>query len=266
MVKTMKKNVYVCLALFLLSFSTFTVSAQPPGWNEIIDIGFSDKIVPGTEITWRLKTFETNDPEVENWNIVAGQVLNEGDLFKLNVTEDPDNLGFTHPNDLFFSSESWCDFYLNDVFLTDNITEIDWFNWQQSVGIVVAYIFPITVTFDTGEENFFDYLYNYLDDLDIGDEGSVSAKKTKTTLTVEEHVKIKVELFFGSFTYEYNLKIVFNLEWGVAVLIDMEVKSDDVETRVVLETGIEEIAVPYEWLYGFFAFLLMGLVIIRKKK
>ncbi len=262
----MKKTVYVCLSLFLLSFSTFTVTAQPPGWNDISDMSFSDKIVPGTEITWRLETFETNDPEAEDWEIVAGHPINVGDLFKLNVTEDPDTLGLTHPVDLFLAGVSWCDFYLNDVWMTDNVTDIDWFDWGQSTEIIILYIFPITVTLPTGQENFFEYLHNYLKDLDLGDDGTVSSKLTDTTLTIEEKIKIRIELFFGSYTKDFNLKIVFNLEWGVAVLIDMELKEDDVKTRVVLETGLEEIAVPFEWIYGLFALLIMGLVTIGKKK
>ena len=264
----MKKTVYICLLLFLLSFSTFSVTAQPPDWNDIIGVEYSDMIVPGTEITWLLKTFTTNDPDPEDWNIVAGHVFNEGDLFILNVTQDPDTLGFTHPIDMYLSGVSWCDFYLNDEFLTDNITDIDWFDWGQSVEVITAYILPITITIGTEQQNFFDYLYNYLKDVNFGDDGSLSVKKTDTTLTIKEHVKFTVPggLFGGDFTYEYDLKIVYNLEWGVAVLIDMAQETNDVKTNVVLETGIEEIAVPYEWVYGFFALLLMGLAAIRRKK
>ena len=56
-----------------------------------------------------------------------------------------------------------------------------------------------------------------------------------------------------------------------SILLSLETLSlaqetNDVKTNVVLETGIEEIAVPYEWVYGFFALLLMGLAAIRRKK
>ncbi|MCE7748559.1 MAG: hypothetical protein GPJ51_09170 [Candidatus Heimdallarchaeota archaeon] len=266
----MKKNVLAILALFLLTFSSFTLTAQPPEWSEIIGLGYSDKIVPGTEISWELTTFETTDPAAENWEIYPGHNLTVGDVFNLNVTKDPDEMGLTHPAILYTGSESWSDFYLNDVFITDNISNVDWRVWKRDERLYAGYIVPTTITFASGEVNYFDYLYDYYSELDYDEDGSLKVKKTDKTFTIEEEYKAPpVVIFSGGaakLSYTYYSKLTYNVEWGVGVYLELIEKSSTIETRVVLETGIDEIAVPYEWLYGLFALLIMGLVTIKKKK
>ncbi len=286
MVKNMKKTVYVLLALFLLSFSSFTITAQPPEWSEITGLKYSNRIVPGTEVSWKVTKFETDDPESFIWEVYPGHPLAVGDMFKLNVTKDPDTVGLVHPSHLWNVTESWCDFYLNDVFLTENISYANLREFKRDYRLDAGYIVPTSISFASGYVNYFDYLYDYYSELDYGEDGSLKVRKTDETFTIEEKYKGPSNVIImspggSSNTHpseepsldqyidtdaNYNTKITYNIEWGVLVFADMQAENDTMKVRVVLETGIDEIAVPYEWLYGLFALLIMGLVTIKKKK
>ncbi len=260
----MKKSSYIVLILFLSSFSSFIVTAQPPDWNQIIGVGFSDRIIPGTLITWELTTFETTGSGAEDWNIIADHPFNEGDLFKINVTVDPDDLGLTHPEDIFTTNETWCDFYLNNDYLTDTITDIDWRDWNQNEALYIAYILPTTITLASGEVNIFDYFYDYYSELDFSD-GTLKVKKTDEIFSIEQQIHITGGGIFVGADYDYTFKITYNIEWGVAVLFDLTIDSSLESTKIKLETGIDEIKVPFEWFYGMLAFLILGFVMIKRK-
>ena len=259
----MKKHVCTILLLFVISFSSFTVASDPFDFEGLIGVEYSDKLVPGVEISWILKKYVNPEP----WEIVPGHEIHEGDILKLNITKDPDDFGHTDPGEIFMEPESWCDFYLNNVYIANVSTDVIWGEWGMLAGFL-AYILPQTLKFnDSSEESFFDYLYTAYTS-DTMDYFQTSAKMTDETLTLEAKYTGKSDKIsiIGPSSYDFKAKYVINLEWGVIVLIDYEVETALEKSAIILETGLEDIAVPFEWLYGVFAFLILGLAAYRRKR
>ncbi len=283
----MKKSIVSIITLFLLSFSLFTVSTtqamdEPDEWF------FSDDLVPGREFSWKLERFEGF--EAGGLDITLDDQMQEGDILKVKFLQDPDSLGLDNPLELFYTNETWGEFYINDDIITTNAAEILLFQ----VGITEYYLsamfsmlfMPTTITYGNNTENFFelaagDELFTDFSTSINGMSSSYSFALNKDLFIskseshadyTEGDMSIKFDIS-NEISYHIYLGILYKFQTDIVMEFSGVPDVEDVSTETHMifkstETASGDgITIPFNWFYGVLGFFLIGLIasVIRRK-
>lgn len=267
----MKRRIFsVFTSLIFLSLLCSHFNTQ--GFTILEGVQYSDKLTIGTELAWQLTTLSVSprdSAEHFEWCISFDRCLSKGDIFKIKLTADLNDLNLSSPEELYYTTEEWADFYANDEYLGNDATEMFWGDFDPEIFRAVSlYILPITLNYESEDVNTFTYLnelyQEYIDDPDL----------ESYTITWEENIFTTVtELYLqgdGDVSIYYYYEVVYNTEWGVLVELNIKLEGelDGENTKVhwTIKNIHEELKVPFNWFYGLIALLLVEVVIIRRRK
>lgn len=129
------------------------LSTQMSGAYE--EFVFHNDIVPGATFEWKLETAQyAGDVTPADFNMTVGDhLLQQGDVLKVEVTQDPDEIDWMN--------ESWLNVYVNDQLALDNSSEI-YADVDDDEFFPTFPIYPVTYINDSGSYDLFQVLYDEL--------------------------------------------------------------------------------------------------------
>ncbi len=267
----------IIISLLVISSFTSSYTSVTAINGELLDFTFSDKISVGTELSWQLTKFDISPiSEIESyeWEVTTGHALQEGDLFKIVITTDPDTLNMTDFAELFYTNLEWAEFYINDDLLTTNATDVVWGSLGES-NLIMSYILPVTIESSiSGVENTFEALNEEFESFEYNDSTGkyeVTLNDNSFVIKAEEHAS--GQLFFGgSYSSDSYIEIAYDTTWGILSKLDIESKmkegSVSKSAHLVLESTVEGVIIPapFNWFYGMVGILILGLAYVAKRK
>jgi len=264
------------MSLFIISILTFSYSSGNLVMDEVYEgFSYSDHIVPGEELVWNVARFDYKGDNELVWEIKTGYEVKEGDQIKIKVTKDPDELNIGNYAEPFYTDENWADFYLNDIFLSDdpselkmiiNITDDLLFGW--------LFVLPTTLEFASGDENFFVWMYDEVSPHTYNNEnGSLEVSLTSDLYTQKIEIEYDYVLIFleDRVVGRRSVEMSYDIEWGTLDKLDLysylKFGSDVTEAQIVLLNENSTQRVSISWATGFVALLIIGLAVgyIRKR-
>lgn len=269
-----KKN-KTMLAISIILVFGFSISSNIiVNAAAIVDFTYSDKMIAGVELSWILSKFEeTPEGEFEEAYIplTAGANMSEGDIFKIVLLQDLDDLNLDDMDELYYTTQEWGEFFLNDVSLGKDATDLYWYAFYGTSGFLMSsHIVPTIVQLTTGSKNYFDYLEEDFEALAENETEGITIKNTADAFIMKYKFHASISFLF-SMTVDMSLEIVYNKEWGVLAKYDLteSVKfgGETSKIRMLYEINNEEIKVaPFSWTFGIAAVFVAALVIIRRRK
>lgn len=273
----MQKKSIIIISLLVISCFTSSYTSVTAINGELLDFTFSDKISVGTELSWQLTKFDVSPvSEIENyeWEVTTGHTLQEGDLFKIVITTDPDTLNLTDFAELFYTNLEWAEFYINDDLLTTNATDVVWGDFGES-NLIMSYILPVTIESSiSGVENTFEALNEEFESFEYSDSSGkyeVTHNDNSFVIKAEEHASGE-SFFGGSYSYDSYIEIAYDTTWGILSKLDIESKmkegSVSQSAHWVFESTVEGVIIPapFNWFYGMIGILILGLAYVAKRK
>ncbi len=271
----MKIKRYLVLFLFILSIFTYTVS-NSNAITEITAINnfyYSDKIIPDETLTWQVAKFEIKD-KGDPWTVKTGISIEEGDTLQIKIINDPDDLTIANYTELFTTSETWAEFYLNDVLLGDDASQLnlstnlasnEYFDW--------TLLLPTILYVDSSNVSAFQHYYDVNQPLEFDD----STEQYDVTLT-DNLLVMRYERHDSGILFFYEHKVYwddiyeasYNIEWGFLDKLELYSKFKTGTTtklyHLVLLNELSNQKASIAWFSGMIAFLLLGVVAIYKRK
>ena len=269
-----KKKHIAILTLFIISIFSFSIINQNIVRAVTIEgYTFSNNLVTDVELSWKLTKYEVSPEEAGDdypFLIKAGKEMLEGDIFKIKMLKDLNDVSLGSFFDLYDTEVQWGEYYLNDVSLGKNASEIYWYGPDTSIGsLMTAPILPVTIELSTGTENYFDYITESFAALAENETEGIEIKNSASTFSMKLEMHATISLF-GSFKIDYELEVVYNKEWGVLAKYDLYEKvsseGETSEVKILYESETADIQVPYNWAFGFIALFVTGIVILNKRK
>jgi hypothetical protein len=262
----------IILALLIISFLSFSYSSAKISFvinDDYTDFFYSDHIVPGEEIIWNVAKFDIQTEDF-NWTIKPGYLVEEGDVLKFEITVDPDDLTLSDIVDLHFTGQEWADFYLNDDYLGDNASDLNFFITPFESSLVYwAYLLPTELEFATGNDSTFDYLYDMAEPLQYdNDSGSYEVDMTNDLLNINWEYHMEGMLFFiqDPIKVDRIVEVSYNLDWGyldrLKVYESVKIGRDKEVVELVLLNSRSTQKVPINWTTGLFALFFIGLIAV----
>ncbi|MHA1198039.1 MAG: hypothetical protein ACTSQF_01595 [Candidatus Heimdallarchaeaceae archaeon] len=278
-----KKGITLLFLIILLNLAlnnTATVESQV-----ISSVQYSDYLIPNTELSWKLKKLEIEAQgyftHVEQYgyyfDLTNDYSMTQGDVFKIKINTDPDDLSPDSLDYLFTTSETWADFYLNDDLISNDSRDI----YNQDIILTRSYLFstyilPITLTLDDAStlNVFHDYIYGKLEPFEHEyTQETYELETSANSFTIKSHYA--EEAWYWYF-YE-TTEIVYNTDWGILSKFEQETIVEGIEGDEVgdylriyflLETENSEARIPYDWNYGILSIFLSSILalIVRKKR
>lgn len=263
-----KKIIFLWLNLMILLISICVYNKAVLA-NSIEDFTFSDNLVIPQELSWTLTTLniiDWDDPEEYTWEITIDDNLTEGDIFKIILLDDLDNLNLTSFEELFNTTEIWGEFYLNTKLLGDNASLLDFDDLQPFITeFPVKLIYPVAIQVGGETINTFDNLY---DDLKPIEQSGYKLTNNDDAFGIE--IKAKARVDFGSGWHDTSVMghVIYNKEWGLLSSYYIHHTWDEEEIEMLLELTDENLQVElaYEWFISVPVLIIVGLVILRRKK
>ncbi len=261
---------YLIVLLFLLLFSSSSLFIM-----NVQGAFYSDNLSAGTELKWKLSIEDVvpiEDIDQYRLNITATESLSDGDTFKIVLAKDPDLLGAPGLDGIFDTSDYWADFYINNIHIGNDSTELLVSrDFSPSNGPEIIFIYILPTHFDVektsriiqehlkeGYENYEESNSTYLYEISINSKNFYM----KSFITVYENAT--------DTTYEYTTEVIYNIKWGVLAKLDslMTAKNSISNTtaHILLESTKTGIKVSYEWIIGFLAIILSGIVVRSRRK
>ncbi len=269
----MNKKIKVTLALITVMIFSFAISSNMITKATFFhDFTYSDKLVPGAELAWKLTKFESTPEETNGAYIplLEGVNMTEGDVFKIVILQDLDDLNLDFMDELYFTSQQWGEFFLNDVSLSKNATDLYWYTFYGTSGFLMSsLIVPTTVQIYTETKNYFDFLTEDFESLAGNETEGITIKNTADTYTMKYKIHISLT-FLISLSLDMSLEIGYNKEWGVLAKYDLSetIKSggETTKIRMLYESVTDEIKVPFNWMFSFIAIFVTAIVILRRRR
>ncbi len=268
-----KKNI----AVLSLTLITILVSINN-GYNFAVanvieDFTYNDNLVAPYELSWVMTTFYvTDDSFLEDfiWEITPAVNMTQGDIFKIEFLEDPDNLVLSDYGELFTTNDTWAEFYLNSDLLGDDASLIGFNITETSLSTIfpVKFIYPQTVQVGGAEISTFDLLY---DDLSQNEFSSSWGKYKVSNGADAFSVEIKVHMSYGEIETDEEAKVTYNKEWGVLSTYELYLRAKNIagvqEVEILLEITDEDIKIaPFGWIAGIPVLITLGVITLRRKK
>ncbi len=275
----MKKKALLILSILVLSVTAFTFSTV----NAQLADGFyySGELVAGKELEWELKELiaeGSTEPEI---HIFYGYPMAKGDVFKIKLLEDLNSLTLANYGALFTTTTPWANFYINDVLITNNASEIsfigeDMANITDSPLAALPLIIPTTLVVGGENQSFFDDLLTdaAYTDTTMEVEGFTVALSiyTKGSLFITE-MSMKGDLdFFGmEMTVDMTFELSFNMDLGILhkIYVDSYTKmgTEEVSSTVLFQsTENVGVGIPFHWVYGLMGLFILGLAYTTFKR
>ena len=235
---------------------------------------YSNKLVIGTELSWRLKEFSIKPEEsVGDYSFVLkeGHNMTEGDVFKVKLLQNINSLTLNNFSSLYMTESQWGEFFLNDVSLGKNPAALNWYGPALDLGMLINVpIIPTTLQLSTGEKNYFDYMEEMFEAMPEDESEGFSVKNGANSFTMRFKLKGTTGGIFGSMSFESDFETVYNKEWGVLSRYELydkiSVSGETVEAKIVYEIENSEIQVPFNWMYSFIAIFITGAIVLVKRK
>jgi len=276
----MKKIGIVTVLFLLLTPLVIQTSAVtiPDGFY------FHPELIAGAELEWELKknAFNLEGIEDVDYDIIAGIEWSVGSVFKLVLTQNLNDLPLTDPAELFTYSGAWAEFYLDDVLITANSSEIEFFDYSTGLlyGIFTAGIFPfilpLNYIYGSTNESFFELFYNELKTNEISESPEpgvdiyFTVDLTTKKLVVESGVNMKLSEGGITISGEVTATIVYDVLDGVLDEIKIFMKASALGFTIKYNFLLQNITSPndlaFEWVTGLVAFFGIGVIVVTLKK
>ena len=267
----MKKKALVILSILVLSITTFTFTTV----NAVLADGFyySGELVAGRDLEWELLEFVSEDMAT-SVEMFYGHSMTVGDIFKIEILEDINSLTLANYEALFTTATPWANFYINDVLITANASDITFLG--QDLGELTAsplgalpLIIPTTLVVVGENQSFFD---DILTDAPFTDttmevEGFtvIMSIYMKGSLFITE-MSMKGDLdFFGvTMKMDMEFEISFNMDLGILhkVYINSytEIGNEKSEGSLLFQSTEDAgVGIPFHWIYGLMGLFILGL-------
>ncbi len=275
-VVVIKKKHIAILTLFIISIFSFSIINQTVVRAVTIEgYSFSSNLVTDVELAWKLSKYEVSPEEAGDeypFLIKVGKEMVEGDIFKIILLKDLNDASLGSFFDIYSSEVQWGEYFLNDVSLGKNASDIYWFGPDTTVGsLMTAPILPVTIELSTGTENYFDYTAEIFASLAKNETEGIQIKNSASTFSMKLEMHATIFLF-SEFKIDYELEVVYNKEWGVLAKYDLYEKitsgGESEKVEIIYESESSEIQVPYSWTFSFIALFVTGIVVLvrRRKK
>jgi hypothetical protein len=263
------------------------------------EVYYSDDIVPGKEIDWKIKTLDVVGDWYEQATdfYVGDTLLNEGDTLTLKVLSDPDT-----------TSGLWYELLLNNVAVTNSEFWGFGYIWTFYLGhynFDIPLISPVKFVNETGTYNLYDILWSAYEGEDESYTTDITTTDDLGTLTRVDSLSMGFDLTGDIFTgsievhfyyhrlYDDGLEYIDDLDaevftktnkktgiveeaysfisWNYKKFINGTEVTDYTETghsNFWLKEGSNVLTIPFNWLYGFLGFttLTVFVIIIRRKR
>ena len=273
-----KKNIAVLSLTLITILVSINNGYNFANANVIEDFTYNENLVAPYELSWVMTTFYiTDDPFLEDfiWEITPAINMTQGDIFKINFLEDPDNLVLSDYEELFTTNDTWAEFYLNSDLLGDDASLIG-FNKTETnlvLNFPVKFIYPQTVQVGGAEISTFDLLYDDLSQYEF----STSWGKYKVSNGADAFsVELKAHMTFGGppsvkTEIDEEAKVTYNKEWGVLSTYELYMRikkgADVQEVEILLEITDEDIKIaPFGWIASIPVLITFGVITLRRKK
>lgn len=276
MFKINKKNIAILSLTLIAILVSINYGQNFVIANNVEDFTYNNNLKAPLELSWVMTTFYIvyDTPEDWIWEITSEINVTQGDIFKIKFLEDLDNLALDNYDDLYTTTETWAEFYLNSVLLGDDASLIGFNDIDVFLDYFpVKFIYPRTVQVGGAEISTFDYLYDELKEYEFSLFG-MKYKLTNTaklfSIEAKYHLIITVGGEESDITQE--VKVIYNKEWGVLSSYELKfrLKSDaDIdEAEILLEITDENIlvAAPFGWIAGIPVLITFGVITLRRKK
>jgi len=272
-VEIIKKKHITIFALLIISIFSFSITSRTIVKAVTIEgFEFSNNLVTGAELAWKLTKYEASSEEFGEhyvFRIKEGKNMSEGDVFKIKLLKDLNDLGLDGLYELYYTEEQWGEYYLNGVSMGKSASAIFWLSPETSSSkVITTPILPITVQSSTGSENYFDYAYENFASLPDNETEGITIKNTASTFSI----KHEYIMLLGNFKVVHKMEVVYNKDWGVIANYDfmhkVQSEGETSKIEILYETEIKEIKVPYNWTFGFLALFVTGIIVLvrRRKK
>ncbi len=271
----MKIKRYFILLLFVLSVFTYTVSNS----NSITEISaisnfyYSDNIVLDETLTWQVAKFEIED-KGDPWTVKTGKTIEEGDTLQIKITNDPDDIPIANYTELFTTSETWAEFYLNDELLGDDASQLNLStNLASNQYIDWTLLLPTILYVESSNVSTFQHYYDVNQPLEFDN----STESYDVTLT-DNLLIMKYERHDSGILFFYEHKVYwddiyeasYNIEWGYLDKLELYSKFRTGSTtklyHLILLNELSTQKASIVWFSGMVAFLLFGLVAIYRRR
>ncbi|MCE7743278.1 MAG: hypothetical protein GOP50_12580 [Candidatus Heimdallarchaeota archaeon] len=273
----MKKKAVFILSLLGLSIFSFTMSTSLAEYEiSYLDFTYSDNLSPGESVAWEIMKLEKED--LYEWEIKPGITMELGDILRVNITTDPDELNLTTFEEIHTTTEEWANFYKNDDYLGNDASALDW-GGSLYPGTLLwgpvfwMYFVPVTLQNATASVDFFDFVVAHFEVFKFNDPGGsydIEKKDNLLIISAEEHIDIPGGIFGGDYKFDSVMEISYNVEWGtldkleIAETIDSSAGKEKFE--LILLNTISTQSIPFNWAYGMIALFVIGLAYILRKK
>ena len=245
---------------------------------------FHPDLTTDAVLEWQLKknAFNFEGLEDVDYDIVAGVEWGVGSVFKMVLTQDLNDLPLTNPEELFTYSGDWAEFYLDDVLITENSTDIEFFDYTTGMlygtfaGGIFPFILPLTYVYGSTNSSFFELFYTELKANEISEEPEpgveiyYTVELTEKKLEVNSGVNMKLSEGGITITGDITLDIVYDALDGVLEEIKIYMKVSAMGFTIKYNFLLQNITSPnnlaFEWVTGLVAFFGIGVIVVALKK
>jgi len=245
---------------------------------------FHPELVAGAELEWELKknAFNFDTGEDVDYDIVAGIEWGVGSVLKIVLLQDLNDLVLADPSDLFAFGGEWAEFYLDGVLITENSTDIELFGYSPLLygaayeSALFPFILPLTYTYGSTNESFFDRFYNELkaeEFTNTTEEGITmyyTVELTTKKLVVDTGIDMKLTEEGITISGEVNAQIVYDVQDGVLDVFQIKMKVSvlgfTIKYNFLLQNITSPVNLDFEWVSGMVAFFGIGVIVVALKK
>jgi len=282
----MRKSVGIIFflsAIILVSSTMEPIIADNLPFEQPISVGYSDKLVPGTELSWKVTkaTGTLNETAVSNYTMVEGSTL------KIKLLKDPDDVVQNNYDELFKTDEDWAEFYINDHLIgTDSTSFDDLIGGMDltELPLLATFIFPTVFVYSDGNKSSFQVLYDAFSPMQT----HMSTTTTGAKLTLDYSVSLNDKTFEVSLyvdttfdflgqtmTVKLDLNFMYDITYGIMILYHIKgetstpTEKNNGELRIESTTpGAEKppSEAPFELFYAILALMVLGAGILSIKK
>ncbi len=270
-----RRKILFSLSVFVFFLLSSTTSLSCMIVYSDQSVFYSDKLTAGTELSWTLNVLDV-EPEEDidqyGWSIKYDEFLSNGDVFKIVLSKDPDELNSTGLSGIFDTSDTWAEFFINDESIGEDATELfvsRGFSPQSGPEIIFIYILPTHFTADKAHRIIQEHLYEGYENWNLSNDTylfEVSIDRTKFYMKYY----IKYENNITDFSQELSMEVAYNIEWGVLSKMETLIKTESTlgnsSAHIVLESDNWSVRVSYDWVIGIISMLISCLVVLSIRK
>ena len=283
---TMNKKLGIIVFLSLIMLLSIAVEpsiADNLPFEQPNGVGYSDKLVPGTELSWKV----TKATGILNETQIAyNYKLTEGGTFKIKLLKDPDEVVQNDYTELFSTHEAWAEFYINNQLVG---TDATYFNdviggTELTSPILVTWIFPTVFIYSDGNRSSFQVLYDafepiqtHLETTTTGVELTFDYSVSLSDKTFEMLIQLDTtfDLLGQTVSVKLSLHVMYDINYGIMILYHLKSETSTTDTKDNGELRIESTTpgavkppseAPFELFYAVLALTVLSISVMALKK